>query len=152
MRELTGETGQALLVSDRVDLALELHADGVHLPSDGLLPSEAAALLPGGAIGRSHHGALDLPDGELERCAYVLVSPAFAERKGRPALGVAALAQRLVRLRAHAPAVALLALGGVSAQSAVLALRAGADGVAAISAAHDPSEQPTLLEALGIAR
>lgn len=152
LRELTGETGQALLVSDRVDLALELHADGVHLPADGLLPSEAATLLPGGAVGRAHHGAEDLSQGELARCSYLLVSPAFAARKGRPALGASDLAARLAKLRALAPGVRLLALGGVDAGSAPAALFAGADGVAAISAAHDSVEQLALLDALGLGR
>jgi thiamine-phosphate pyrophosphorylase len=152
LREVTGEAGQALLVSDRVDLALELHADGVHLPADGLLPGEAAALLLGGTVGRSHHGAEDLSEDERAHCSYLLVSPAFAERKGRPALGQAALAARLAKLRALSPGVRLMALGGVDAGRASLALRAGADGVAAISAAHDSVEQLALLDALGLAR
>lgn len=152
LRQLTGESEQAFFVSDRVDLALELHADGVHLSADGLLPSEASALFPGALIGRAHHGAEGLEPGELALCSHLLVSPVFAERKGRRALGQAGLSDRCARLRALAPRVRLLALGGVDRANARAAIGAGADGAAAISAAHEPAEQLGLLAALDIQR
>jgi len=152
LRQITAETGQRLLVADRVDLALELGADGVHLPSAGLLPSQVERLLPDAALSRAHHDVEDLPAAELERFRILLVSPAFEARKGRPALGPDGLARRLRFLRQRAPRTTLLALGGVDAQRAQQALDAGADGVAAIGAAHAVDEQQALLQALGIER
>jgi thiamine-phosphate pyrophosphorylase len=152
LREATSRTKQLLLVSDRTDLALELGADGVHLPARGLLPSHIEHLRPGGIISRAHHDAEDLPMGELGRCAFLLVSPAFEPRKGRPALLTAGLRARFAVLRALAPRTRLLALGGVDAQTSHDALAAGADGVAAIWSAHDAGEQAALVQLLGIGR
>lgn len=152
LRDMTADTGQFLLVSDRVDLALELGADGVHLPTGGLLPSESESLYPGAFVSRAHHGVEQLPPEELQRCAFLLVSPAFAERKGRPALGRVGLATRLTELRRKAPSTRLLALGGIDGQSLGSAISAGADGVAAIGAAHDAAEHTALLSALGTLR
>jgi len=151
LRRITREAGQQLLVADRVDLALELEADGVHLPADGLLPSEASRLFPGALLSRAHHDALELSESELARLDILLISPAFAERKGRPALGARGLEARSRLLRGAARA-RLLALGGVDAGNVAQALAAGADGVAAIGAAQEPVQQDALVAALGIAR
>jgi thiamine-phosphate diphosphorylase len=152
LRQVTAEAGQQLFVADRVDLALELAADGVHLPRDGLLPSQVERLFSTAALSRAHHDAEELPPAELQRCDLLLVSPAFAERKGRPALGPAGLRGRLQLLRLRAPRTRLLALGGVDATTLEQALTAGADGIAAIGAAHAPDQQPALVRGLGIER
>jgi len=152
LRAMTATSGQVLLVSDRVDLALELEADGVHLPAGGLLPSQALALFPDALLSRAHHDADELPSAELERCTLLLVSPALAERKGRPPLGPDGLGRRLAELRQKAPEARLLALGGVDARTVSTVLGSGADGVAAVGAAHDAAEQAGLVRALGIAR
>ncbi len=149
---ITAETGQLLLVSDRVDLALELGADGVHLPKAGLLPSQVERLRPGGLISGAHHDVEQLPAEELARYHFLLVSPAFEARKGRPALLGLGLSARLSVLRALAPRTQLLALGGVDASTVGQALAAGADGVAAIGAAHAADEQQVLVGTLGIGR
>ena len=152
LRRITREAGQQLLVADRVDLALELEADGVHLPADGLLPSQASRLFPGALLSRAHHDALELSESELARLDILLISPAFAERKGRPALGARGLEARSRLLRGRAARARLLALGGVDAGNVAQALAAGADGVAAIGAAQEPVQQDALVAALGIAR
>jgi thiamine-phosphate pyrophosphorylase len=152
LRRITREAGQQLLVADRVDLGLELEADGVHLPTDGLLPSEVARLFPGALLSRAHHDALELPESELARLDILLISPAFAVRKGRPALGARGVEARSRALRGRAAGARLLALGGVEAGNVAQALAAGADGVAAIGAAHQAVQQDGLVAALGIAR
>jgi thiamine monophosphate synthase len=77
----------------------------------------------------------------------VLLSPIFEARKGRCALGVAALG----RARDAHPGPAWFGLGAVNAGNAAACLVAGAAGVAVIGAALEPDPQP-LLEALGILR
>ena len=61
LRALCTETGQLLVVNDRVDVALAAGADGVHLPSAGLPVADARALLgPDRLVGVSCHAAEDV--------------------------------------------------------------------------------------------
>lgn len=150
---------QYLVVNDRVDLALLLGADGVHLPGVGVSPAEARGLAPSLWLSAACHPSLAT---STPRCPEGvdawLVSPVISPRKGRPALGVAGLAALGAQLTAQpigatakAPP-AVYALGGVDAASAAGCLAHGADGVALIGAALDGRPIAPLLAALGIAR
>jgi thiamine-phosphate pyrophosphorylase len=148
-------SGQALWVADRLDLALLLEADGVHL-GEGSVSAAVARRLVGDAvrISRAWHQAslIDSPTAEeLAQVDALLVSPVLAPRKGRPALGLAPLGVLGEQLRARNWACQLYALGGVSAENASACRQAGALGVAAIGAAlaEDPS---ALLAALDMLR
>lgn len=119
----------ALLVGDRVDLALALDARGVHLSEQGPRPAEvrrlAASLKRTLWMSASVHDA----GGVTERATQVdaLVLSPFGEVPGKgPALGEGAFAG----LRARAPGRPVLALGGVrTAEDVRRAVRAGASGV-----------------------
>jgi len=132
--------GAAVLVNDRVDVALAAGADGVHLPEDGMSIGDARAL--GGerfVIGCSRHSANGAREAADHGADLVLIGPIWATPSkagfGAP-LGLAALGA------ARAGAV-LCAIGGVdSAARAREARAAGADSVAAIRAlwtADDPA-------------
>ena len=60
LRELTAAAGVAFYVNDRIDIALAVGADGVHLGGASLSPAEARAIAPGLAIGVSAHRIADL--------------------------------------------------------------------------------------------
>lgn len=149
---LTQRTGQALVVSDRLDLALGLGACGVHLSTRGVSPLDARALFPSGRawVSRAAHGWEQLTEGELDALTAVLVSPVCAPRKGRDALGIRGFVEKMAALRALQPRLGVYALGGVDASQAAQLLQAGATGVAVIGAAF--SERVSdLLDALEIA-
>jgi len=151
---LARETGQRLVVSDRVDLALALGADGVHLPSDGLR-ADAVRELPGMEerwISRASHGWDLLPAVELAALDALLVSPVFAERKGRSALGEEGLSVAARAVRVRAPELGIFALGGANASHVAGAHAAGAEGLAVIGAVMSLEERTPLLCALKIAR
>jgi thiamine-phosphate pyrophosphorylase len=146
-KELQGvarSAGQALWVADRLDLAVLLEADGVHLGEGSVSPAVARQLLGDGIrISRAWHagGLVDAPGAdELADVDALLVSPVLAPRKGRPALGLTPLGVLGEQLRARNWACQPYALGGVCAENAGACLRAGAHGVAAIGAtlAEDP--------------
>jgi thiamine-phosphate pyrophosphorylase len=147
--------GQELWVADRLDLALLLEANGLHLGEVSVTARDARQVL--GAerrVSRAWHDTEPLAEGsllELEGVDSVLVSPILEARKGRPALGVAALGAFARSLQGHGQATEVLALGGVSAATAPSCLAAGAAGVAAIGAAWS-SDSAELVQALGIAR
>lgn len=147
--------GQELWVADRLDLALLLEADCLHLGEASVTARDARALL--GAerrVSRAWHDVGPLSEASLRELVGVdslLVSPILAPRKGRPALGVAALAAFCRSLQAQGQGAQVVALGGVNADTAPSCLGAGAAGVAAIGAAWS-NDCAELVRALGIAR
>jgi thiamine-phosphate pyrophosphorylase len=155
LRELTRRHAQLLGVNDRLDLALLLDADAVHLPADGLDVGTTRRFLQTRSsrqwfISEACHAAGDIAHSSAD--ASVL-SPICEERKGRPALGLAGLEHALRARRENAGRRCLVyALGGVTAQAAAELSAAGADGVAAIGAVLEPRESVALVTALGIER
>lgn len=143
--------GQTFLVSDRVDLARSLGADGVHLGAAGLLPTQARRL-HSGLILRAWHGFSELPEQERKLVNGLLVSPVCAARKGREALGLPEFAARARQLKARQQNLRVYALGGIDATNSAACVEAGADGVAVIGAVMDASSRDALLVALGIKR
>ncbi len=147
---LTARAEQTFGLAERADLARAVGARALHLPGSGISARDARAYL-GEAVflSRGYHAPETEPEPEpepdLDAC---LLSPIFEPRKGRPALGVAAL-ERTALLPGARPA--LFALGGVEAHNAAACLSAGAAGVAVIGAALRPDPEP-LLRALGIRR
>lgn len=143
LRELTSRYGARLLVNDRLDIALAVEADGVHLGEAGIDPATARRLLgPERLIGVSCHsvaGALAAQQGGAD---FITFGPVFATpskaRYGEP-VGVNQLSEAKRQLR-----IPIFALGGISRNSVPEVLAAGADGIAMISAiiaADNPREE-----------
>ena len=135
LRARTRAIGAALIVNDRLDVAVALGADGVHLGRRSLPVAEARRWLGAGAwVSRSAHGLDEVAAAAREGASAVLLSPVLASPgKGSP-LGLAALGAARRLLDASPAPPLLVALGGIDASSARAALDAGADAVAAIRA------------------
>jgi len=140
LKRLLAPLGVPLVINDRIDVALACGADGVHLGQSDLPPEEARRLLPrhvfiGWSVETPEHvrRAASLP------VDYLGVSPVFdtpTKTDTSPAWGLAGLRQ--VRAMTALP---LVAIGGIHAGNAADVLRAGADGLAVVSAlcaADDP--------------
>jgi len=138
------------IVNDRCDLAVILGADGVHLGESAVSALDARRVLGSQAwiSCAVHDPALGAPDA----ADAVLLSPIFAARKGKPALGATTLTTFRHALDAENPRTRLFALGGVDESCAIDALSAGANGVAVIGAALNGRDPRALLRALSIAR
>lgn len=124
----TRGTSTQVLINSRADVALVTGADGVHLRDDGWPADRVRALsaVPW-CIGRSVHQAPDgTPAGDGGRVDYVLFGAVFGSG-GKPARGLDALRT----LAASAP-MPVIAVGGVTIETAVACAAAGAAGVAAI--------------------
>lgn len=131
LRERTRRVGALFFVNDRLDLALLLEADGLHLGRGSVDAREARRALGAKLVTRSVHDERDLSAALAEGVDAALVSPIFASpEKGSPR-GLA----WLTALHARAPDLALVALGGVTAQNAAACFAAGAAAVAGIR--HD---------------
>jgi thiamine-phosphate pyrophosphorylase len=126
-----------LLVNDRLDVARAALADGVHLPSRGLPVAQARALLgPGRIVGISCHAPGEIAAAHRDGADFALFGPVW-DSPGKTARGVAALAEAV-----RASPLPVLAIGGVTAETAPRAMEAGAAGVAcirAVLAARDPA-------------
>ncbi len=66
------------IVNDRIDIALAVDADGIHLGQEDIPPKIARELLgPEKIIGRSTHCLEDIKDAEVEGCDYIGIGPIF---------------------------------------------------------------------------
>jgi thiamine-phosphate pyrophosphorylase len=136
LRARTRALGASLIINDRLDLALLLGADGVHLGRRSVTVADARALLgPRAWVSVACHDLADILAAADAGASAVTLSPIFASPgKGAP-LGVPALTEAHRALAARGPsAPGLVALGGIDATTAETCLDAGADGVAVIRA------------------
>jgi thiamine-phosphate pyrophosphorylase len=139
LRRLCHRHGALFLVNDRIDLALAVGADGVHLGQGDLPPSVARRLLgPDRLIGRSTHRIEDLRRAVADGCDYVGVGPVNATptKPGRDPVGLAYVTQAA----AECP-LPFFAIGGIDPDNLAAVRGAGAARVAvvrAITAAADP--------------
>ena len=126
-------TGVPLIVNDRVDVALAIGADGVHLGQQDMPIAEARRLGPAEwIIGVSAECVEDAIRAEREGADYVGVSPVFATpTKTDTALPLGLEGLRQMRAAVKIP---LVAIGGIHAGNAREVIRAGADGLAVVSA------------------
>lgn len=125
--------GVAIIINDRVDIALALNADGVHLGQDDLPPVAARHLLgPRAIIGLSTHNLQQAQLAARMPVDYVAIGPIFAtttKSSSNPAVGL----ENLSLVRQALGDMPLVAIGGITRENMDLALDAGADAVAIIS-------------------
>jgi thiamine-phosphate pyrophosphorylase len=154
LRKRCREAGCLFIVNDRVDLALAVEADGVHVGQDDLPAREARRLLsPGMILGVSTHDENQARLARDDGADYVAVGSMFPT--GSKA-GFRLVGPDLVRRVRPEIRVPLVAIGGVTTDNVAEVIRAGADAVAVISAvcaAPDPAAATrAFLEAIRTAR
>ena len=124
-----------LLINSRIDVAITVGADGVHLRSDDVSPLEVRSIwsLCGAcgparerpAITISCHTKADVLRAESDGSDFAVFAPVFEKRDATPA-GLDALRE------ACQAKIPVFALGGVTVKNAAACLDAGAAGIAAI--------------------
>ncbi len=131
--DLLGPKGIPLIINDRVDVAAAAGAQGVHLGQDDLDPAAARAILGPQAIIGLSIGTLDeLTASDLAAVDYVGCGPIKATGTKGDA-GSAIGVEGFAFLRAHI-SLPMVAIGGLTADDVPDLIRAGADGVAVVSA------------------
>lgn len=129
-----------LIVNDRVDVAVAADADGVHLGQDDMAPADARALLgPGRILGLSVGSPAEFASSDLAAVDYLGVGPVTATgTKADAGAAIGAAGVGAVRALTQLP---IVGIGGIHTGLAGEVIRAGADGVAVVSAicaAPDP--------------
>jgi thiamine-phosphate pyrophosphorylase len=135
--------GVKIIINDRVDIALALQADGVHLGQDDLPPDAARRILgPQAIIGFSTHDLNQAREASHEPADYIAIGPIFeTATKGVPDPPIGLEALRAIRKAVGT--VPLVAIGGITAQNRQGVLDAGADAIAAISDIWLPKTAPS---------
>ncbi len=121
-----------IIINDRVDLALAMGADGVHLGQDDLPLFRARKLLGERIIGASTHNKEEALQAEEEGADYISLGPIFPTQTKEdvgPPLGV----KKIKEIKKNI-GIPLVAIGGINETNIGEVIAAGADVVAVASA------------------
>jgi len=133
--ELAHRHGALVIVNDRADIARLAGADGVHLGQDDLSPAGACSIVGDAAlVGLSTHTTEQIDAAMAQPIAYLAIGPVF--RTATKAIGHATVGLERVRdaaVRVAQRHLGVVAIGGVTLESARQVIEAGADSVAVIS-------------------
>lgn len=150
MREITSHYNALLFINDRIDIAMAVAADGVHM-GHGSIPIQGARKLLGveKLIGVSCHGRESAVAAQEKGADFITYGPVFhtpsKAKYGHP-VGIESLREVTPLLR-----IPVFALGGITSRNTRQVLDAGANGISLISAvmaAENPREEAKTLLAL----
>jgi len=132
MRSITSAHNARLLINDRIDIALAVGADGVHVGADSLPVAEVRKLLGTELlIGYSAHSVAEALQAERDGADFVTFGPVYqtpSKLKYGDPVGVPQLAAA-----ASALAIPVFALGGVKISTIAEVMSSGCHGAAMIS-------------------
>jgi thiamine-phosphate pyrophosphorylase len=127
--------GAAVIVNDRADVATLAGAAGVHVGQDDLSPAAVRRLAgPDAIVGLSTHTVEQIDAALAQPISYLAIGPVFGtatKATGYDAVGLARVAEAAAR--AAARQVPVVAIGGITLETAADVRRAGAASVAVIS-------------------
>ncbi len=134
IQALATQAGALLIINDRVDVALAVDADGVHVGQDDLPAAAARRLLgPDKVLGVSVENGAQARQAEADGADYVAIGPIYEARGTKTDAGPPVGPQAIAEMRRHTR-LPVVAIGGIKAQHVAEAVRAGADGLAVVSA------------------
>ena len=133
LRRTTASRGAALLVNDRMDIAMAVGADGIHSPENGFPPPVVRRLAGRHAlIGVSAHSLERAREVEKEGADFITFGPVFetpSKMKYGPPQGLEMLRKVTGEVR-----IPVFAIGRITPERAGQCIGCGARGVAVVSA------------------
>ncbi|MFM2061173.1 MAG: hypothetical protein RLZZ507_843 [Cyanobacteriota bacterium] len=142
LKQLCHDYGALFIINDRVDLALAVDADGVHLGQQDMPIAVARQLLgPQRLIGRSTTNPQEMQGAITEGADYIGVGPVYETptKAGKAAAGL-----NYVSYAAKNCSIPWFAIGGIDASNINDVIDAGAQRVAVVRSLMQ-AEQPTLV-------
>jgi len=134
------DLGAKIIINDRVDIALAVKADGVHLGQEDLPPDAARRILGSEAIiGFSTHTLNQARLAAQMPVDYVAIGPIFSTTTKQSANAPVGL-DGLARVREALGAIPLVAIGGITSENIGAVIKAGADVVAVIGDIWAPAK------------
>jgi thiamine-phosphate pyrophosphorylase len=147
IREITREKGANLIVNDRVDIALAVDADGVHLGWKSLGIEIVRKMIGHDKlIGFSAHNLQEAKRAEDSGADYVTISPIF-DTAYKDYFVVPLGTEKIGKIKEEI-GIPVIALGGINENNVNGVLENGADGIAVISAilqSEDPRQSASRL-------
>lgn len=133
LKEICHRSSIPFIVNDRVDLAMVLGADGIHVGQDDLPAVQVRRLMGEEAIVGVSCENVEEADKAIQAGAdYIGVGAVFSTRSkadaGKP------IGPEAIRRIRHAKGLPIVGIGGINAANADSVIAAGAEGVAVISA------------------
>jgi thiamine-phosphate pyrophosphorylase len=127
-----------LLINDRVDVALAIGADGVHIGWDDMAPADARRLLgPDAIIGLTINSPERADATSLDLIDYAGIGGVYgttSKTTQNAPIGLAGMARVIKALHRRKPDFPTCGIAGINAGNAAAVIEAGADGVSVISA------------------
>ncbi len=141
IRKVCEKHKAVFLINDRLGLAKKCTASGVHVGQGDLLdssvPAVRAKVFPHALVGVTAHNVAEALLAFEEGADYLGVSPIFATKSkgdaGKP-IGLKGLKEIALALKRRGARVPIIAIGGITEENAASVMKAGADGVAVVSA------------------
>ena len=132
LKEICLDGDCLFLINDRLDIALAVEADGVHVGQTDMPCLQARRLLgPEKVIGVTVHNLAEAVQAECEGADYLGVSPIF-QTATKPDAGKPAGIRLIEEIRDHVN-IPLVAIGGINHSNASQVIGAGARALCAIS-------------------
>ena len=141
IRAMTRKAGALLIINDRLDLALAVGADGVHLGQEDLPVAHARKIAPDLIIGASTHSPEEALAAQKAGASYVNIGPLFptiTKKWDRKYLGIPKMKQIASKIK-----IPFTVMGGIKAEHVPDLIKAGAKTIAvvtAITAADNPRQ------------
>jgi thiamine-phosphate pyrophosphorylase len=127
--------GAQVIVNDRPDIAVLSDADGVHVGQEDLSPADVRVLAgPDRTVGLSTHTTEQIERAIQEPITYLAIGPVFStatKATGYDAVGYAAVQHAVGR--AATASLPVVAIGGITLDTAPRVIEAGAASVAIIT-------------------
>ncbi len=139
VKEVTQRAAVTFIINDRVDVALLTGADGVHLGQEDIPLKDARSLLgPDAIIGVSTHNPEEAIEAALAGADYISLGPLFptkTKEDAHPVRGLAILRAVAKAVKEAAPGkdIPIVAIGGITEETAPEAIASGAAACAVIS-------------------
>jgi len=141
LRKLTEEYGALFVVNDRIDVALAVGADGVHLGPEDMPLKMARRIAPELLIGATVHSVKEAIKAQEEGADYIGAGSVYptSSKENAVVIGLKNL-ESIV----ESVSIPVVAIGGINAENVRDVLSTGVDGIAIISAilaAENPKEE-----------
>lgn len=134
IRILTSQAGIPFIVNDRLDIAMAVDADGVHLGQDDIPASAARRIIPPGKIIGVSAASEDEIDRALKDGAdYIGIGAVYEARGTKPDADAPLGPEWLAGMRKLCK-IPMIAIGGIKHDNVAEVIKSGADGAAVISA------------------
>ena len=134
VKKITDQAGVPLIINDRVDIALAVDADGVHVGQSDIPAAEARRLLgPDKIIGVSARTVEQARKAEADGADYLGVGAVFPTTSKDDA---AEVSYDTLKAICEAVSIPVVAIGGITQENVVKLAGSGIDGVAVISAIY----------------